>query len=167
MTMRRHALVLSLALGAGLFGVGCKPSLLPNTTIEDNDENRAIADFVLQYKEAMEARSAEEVLTLVAEDYFEDMGTVDPKDDYGVEQLEARLAETFGHSKAIHLELFLQNVVRDEEKKLYAVDYRYNQRALLSFTAGDQWITHTDVNRLVLRQRGDDVDDGFVIVSGL
>lgn len=166
--MRRHALVLSLALGAGLFaGVGCKPSLLPNTTIEDTAENRAIADFVLQYKRAVEARSPEQVLSLVAEDYFEDMGTVDPKDDYGVEKLEERLAETFAHSKAIHLEMFLQNVARDEKKELFAVDYRYNQRALLSFEAGDQWITNTDVNRLVLRQRGDDIDDGFVIVSGL
>ncbi len=166
--MRTHSLSLSLALLAGLFAAfGCKPDLLPNTTIEDNSQNRAIADFVLQYKNAVEARSPEQVLSLVAEDYFEDMGTVEPQDDYGVERLQEQLAETFGHSKAIHLEIFLQNVGVDEQKGLYAVDYRYNQRALLSFDAGDQWVTHTDVNRIVLRQRGESVDDGFVIVSGL
>lgn len=165
--MRRHT-ILALALAGGLFtSAGCKPSLLPNTTIEDTEENRAIADFLLKYKQAVEARSTEQVLSLVAEDYFEDLGTVDPKDDYGIEQLEAQLAETFGHAKAIHLDIFLQNVAQDEDKNLYAVDYRYNQRALLSFPAGDQWVTHTDVNRVVLRQRGETIEDGFVIVSGL
>lgn len=165
--MKRHAL-LSLALAGGLLAAaGCKPTLLPNTTLEDTAENRAIADFVLKYKQAVEARSTEQVLSLVAEDYFEDMGTVDPTDDYGIERLEEQLQETFGHAKAIHLDLFLQHVAHDKDKGLYAVDYRYNQRALLSFPAGDQWVTHTDVNRVVLRKRGESNDDGFVIVSGL
>lgn len=165
-TMRRHAL-LSLALGALLVTVACKPKLLPNTTLEDTAENRALVDVMLKYKQAVESRSAEQVLSLVAEDYFEDMGTVDPSDDYGIERLGEQLEETFGHAKAIHLDLFLQHVTRDKERGLWAVDYRFNQRALLSFPAGDQWVTHTDVNRVVLRQRGDSIDDGFLIVSGL
>lgn len=165
--MRRQALVLSLSLSLGVVAAGCKPDLLPNTTIEDTSQNRAIAEFVGKYQQAVETRSAEQVLSLVAEDYYEDLGTVDPQDDYGIERLADELAESFAHTKAIHLELFLQNVSHDKERDLYAVDYRYNQRALLTFDSGDQWITHTDVNRIVLRPRGESTEDGFVIVSGL
>jgi hypothetical protein len=154
----------SLAL---LAVVGCKPSLLPGTSIEDNHDNRAVVDFVSQYKDAVEARSAPRVLALVAEDYWEDNGTVDQGDDYGVEKLQSDLEEHFTHAKAIHLKMFVQHVIVDENTGLWSVDYRYNQRALLTFDAGEKWITHTDVNRIVLRPRGDDPADGFLIVAGL
>ncbi|MFZ9888282.1 MAG: hypothetical protein ACO3JL_12340 [Myxococcota bacterium] len=152
----------------------CKPALLPNTTLEDTKENRAIAEFVAHYQKAVESRAPDQVLALVAEDYFEDMGTVDASDDYGLEQLEARLSTSFEHARAVHLEMFLQRVSYDEDRNLYSVDYRYSQRALLAFEAGEQWVTHSDVNRLVLRPRIEDKDSdqnkelgGFLIVSGL
>ena len=166
--MRRLAF-LCVALASLTLG-GCKAELLPGSAVEDNSDNRAVVDFVEEYRKAIEARSSDRVLTLVADDYWEDGGTPDQEDDYGVEKLQASLEKSFDHANAIYLELFVQSVVFDEEKGVWNVDYRYRERALLSFDAGEKWVTHTDVNRIVLRARADDrehTDDGFLIVSGL
>jgi hypothetical protein len=163
MTMRNSVAIAALFVLA----TACKPSLLPGTAVEDTADNRAVVDFVQEYSAAVEARSADAVMGLVAPDYWEDLGTVDQSDDYGVEKLQADLARNFDHAKAIHLEIFVQQVIFDEDGDLVSVDYKYKQRALLSFEAGDRWVSHTDVNRLVLRKAGEDEEDGFRIVSGL
>lgn len=165
----RSLSIASLLLATLAFSA-CKPDMLPGTAVEDTKENRAVVDFLEEYREAVETRSAAQVLTLVADDYFEDGGTSDQADDYGAEKLQRDLDKAFEHAKAIHLEVFVQNVEYDEEKGLWNVDYRYRERALLAFEAGEKWVTHTDVNRLVLRSRDEDSDDtenGFLIVSGL
>ena len=38
---------------------------------------------------------------------------------------------------------------------------------LITLPAGESWVSHTDVNRLTLRKKGDDYRDGFEVVSGL
>ena len=60
----------------------------------------------------------------------------------------------------------MQAIERDQAKEHAPVRvvYRYNQRALVTFPAGDKWITVSEVNRLVLR---DDAAGGFLITSGL
>ncbi len=157
----------SLLLVSLLLSVGCKPELLPNTNVEDNKENRAVVDFVDDYRKAMENRDADELLKLVAEEYFEDRGTVDQEDDYGIEKLRADLVKRFEHTKALQLTLFVQHVERGDADDRIRVYYRYLQRALLDLPAGRQWVSHSDVNRLDLKLKGDNYADGFLIVSGL
>lgn len=147
--------------------VGCKPDLIPGTKLEDNSENRAIADFMESYRKAMEARSAEDVLALVAEDFFEDNGTSVQSDDYGIEKLRADLARNFEHTSVIQLRLELQHVEPAEDEGQTKVYYRYLQRALLNLPAGSRWVSQSDVNRIVLRPKGDSHQDGFLIVAGL
>lgn len=159
---------LALLLGAALLvaaASGCKPELLPGTQLEDTPENRAVVDFLEQYRVAVESRSAEKVLELVAEDYWEDNGTIEQTDDYGVEKLERDLAGLFDHTRAIHLELQVQHVERQEG--LLQVDYRYLQRALLALGAGEKWVSHSDVNRIVLRPSPEAPEGGYQIISGL
>jgi hypothetical protein len=147
--------------------VGCKPDLIPGTKLEDTGENRAIADFMENYRKAMEARSAEAVLALVAEDFFEDNGNSSQDDDYGIEKLRADLARNFEHTAVIQLRLELQHAEPAEDDGNTKVYYRYLQRALLKLPAGSRWVSQSDVNRIVLRQKGDSYDDGFLIVAGL
>ena len=87
----------------------CKPTLLPSTNLADNKENRALVDFMLQYKGAVEKRNSEAVMALVSKDYFEDNGNLVQEDDYGYEGLNERLNTRFEHLKAIKLDLFIQN----------------------------------------------------------
>lgn len=167
--MNVRKLLAAAMIGTACLGaVGCKPALLPGTTVEDTADNRAVVDFMERYREAIERRSADDILALVAPDYFEDNATVEQADDYGVEGLRAHLVDDFQKTKQIQLELLVQNIEFDEGK--VNVDYRYRQRALLTLPAGDKWVTHTDVNRIVLREdesaRGDTLAR-FRIVSGL
>jgi hypothetical protein len=164
--MVRLALLLIAALP--LLALGCKPELLPGTTLEDNAENRGIMHFLAHYEEAMESRSVDRLMRLVADDYFEDSGTIDASDDYGYEQLRDQLQKSFEHTKVVHLEIFLQHVGRDNERGLVLVDYRYRQRALLNFESGEKWVNLTDVNRVSLRPVEDkDEELRYRIVSGL
>lgn len=162
-------IALTLAAALSLLALGCKPELLPGTRLEDNKENRTIMRFLAHYEEGMESRSVDRILKLVAEDYFEDSGTPDATDDYGYEQLRDQLEKSFEHTKAMHLEIFLQNVSRDEDRGLVLVDYRYRQRALLGFDSGEKWVNHTDVNRVTLRpvEDAEEDDHPYRIVSGL
>lgn len=150
------------SLGALL---GCKPSLLPGTKIEDTPENQAVVRFLEKYRNAVQTRSAEDVLKLVASDYWEDGGTTSQEDDYGVEKLERELAESFAHTRVIHLELLVQHVAHEENRVF--VDYKYSQRALLALGSGEKWVSHTDVNRLILRKTGEGDATSFQILSGL
>ena len=144
---------------------GCKPSLLPSTNLKDNGENRALVNFMLEYKGAIEKRDADAVMKLVAKDYFEDNGNLEQEDDYGYEGLRDKLISRFEHLKAVRLDLFIQNSVEDKGKVF--VDYRYQQRSLITLPAGESWVSHTDVNRLTLRKKGDNYKEGFEVVSGL
>lgn len=146
---------------------GCKPDLLPGTNIEDTSENRAVVEFVEEYRTAVESRSAEAVLNLVADDYFEDQGTATDEDDYGIEKLREDLDTHFKHADVIQLKVEVQHISYYPEKELVHVYYRYLQRAHLKLPAGNQWVTDSDTNRLVLRQQGMSPADGLVIISGL
>ena len=146
---------------------GCKPDLLPGTNIEDTSDNRAVVEFVEEYRTVVESRSADAVLDLVAEDYFEDQGTATDEDDYGIEKLREDLDKHFQHADVIQLKVEVQHISYYPEKELVHVYYRYLQRAHLKLPAGNQWVTDSDTNRLVLRQKGMSPSDGLVIVAGL
>ena len=146
---------------------GCKPDLLPGTNIEDTSENRAVIEFVEEYRKAVESRSAEAVLDLVADDYFEDRGTATDDDDYGIEKLRTDLETHFQVADVVQLRLEVQHVRYEPENELIHVYYRYLQRAHLELPAGAKWVTDSDTNRLVLRQTGMSPSEGMLIVAGL
>lgn len=159
--------VLLLSLVVACFAVvgGCKPELIPGTTVEDSEENRKVLEFLTRYQQAMQNRSVDDVLKLAAADYYEDNGNSDPKDDYNIDGLRTKLTEHFRMTKELTLEVYVQTVDRSEEG-LVAVVYRYNTRALVAFPAGDKWLTATEVNKIKLRPVADD-EMGYRITSGL
>ncbi len=162
-------------LMAAVFGVvlvvsaaaGCASKQIPGTSLDDTDLNRAVVDFMDEYQRAVEARSSSAVLELVGPDYYEDMGTVDQNDDYGLEKLRANLQQDFDQTKEVRLNVMVQHVEETASAGLVSVDYRYLQRALLGLPAGEKWVTHRDVNRIYLRKKGEMLEEGFYIVSGL
>jgi len=163
--MKNALFPFAFALCAALSVTACKPSLLPGTKVEDTPTNRAVVDFMEKYRMAVETRSADHVLELVADDYFEDNGTPNEADDYGVERLKENLASRFENTKAIQLTVEVQHVEPAEGNRVN-VYYRYLQRALISLPASEQWVSSSDTNRMVLRKVSDDSDD-YKIVAGL
>jgi hypothetical protein len=160
-TMR--ALLLLAAVLA--VSASCKPDLIPGTHVENTSANRAVIEFLGKYHRAVVERSPDAVVSLTAADYFEDNGTIEQEDDYGREMLKEKLKADFDRTKEIQLEILVQQIERPEgERGPVKVAFRYSQRALVSFPAGEKWVSITDVNRLVLRP---DVATGFLIAAGL
>jgi len=153
----RACFALALLFGA----VSCKPALIPNSDVADNDANRAIYDVIESYRQAMESRDADRVMALVAKDFFDSSGTENPADDYGHADLANRLKEDFGRTTALRLDIRLKNI--DIKDEVALVEYRFQSRAHVKFPAGEQWVSSTDVNKMKLKL----VDGKWLIVSGL
>lgn len=158
----RLALCVVVALAAV---AGCKPELIAGTEVEDTQENRDVLFFLTRYQAAMQSRSAADVVKLCAADYFETNGNDTPADDYNLDGLQTKLTEHFQRTKEITLEVYVQQIERDD-KGVIRVAYRYNTRALVAFPSGEKWLTATEVNRIKLRQVESD-EVGFRILSGL
>ncbi len=146
-------------------GAACKPDLIPGTSVEDSADNHEVIDFLGKYRDAVVARNPDAVVGLTTADYFEDNGTVEQGDDYGRDKLKEKLTADFQRTKEIQLEIIVQQIERPAgEQGLVRVAFRYSQRALVDFPAGQKWISVSDVNRLVLARDG---AAGYLIASGL
>ena len=163
MSTKTIAKVLAIVLVTSMSA--CKPRLLPNSSVPDTKENRAIAQFMEGYKTAIVNRSTLEIMTMVSPDYLETNGTLDPADDYNYAQLQKKLEEAYSHIKELTLRYHIQNIVRKEN--IFNVYYYYNQHSLITMPSGEQWMAVNEVNRLVLKMKGKSVSNGFEIVSGL
>jgi hypothetical protein len=161
--MRIPQLAVALVLALSAVG-GCKPDLIPGTQVEDSEENRKVLEFLTRYQAAMQARRVDDVAALCAADYFETNGNDNPGDDYNLDGLRAKLGDHFGRTKELVLEVYVQQVERDNG--IVRVAYRYNTRALVAFPSGEKWLTATDVNKIALRPVEND-EAGFRILSGL
>jgi len=148
-----------------LVATGCKPKLIPNTSVRDTKENRAVTKFMDDYRNAIVSRSIPEIMALVSPDYLETNATNEPGDDYNYVQLQEKLEKTFSHVKEINLRMHIQNILHKESK--YDVFYFFNQHSLVDLPSGEQWMAVNDVNRLVLKPKGDTIEGGFEILSGL
>lgn len=159
--MRRLLLLLSLiALSA------CKPALLPETSVADTKENRAVKAFLDKYRSAMECRSTKAVMDLVASDFFENAGTTGQSTEkYGYSELREKLDATFAKIETIKLNYHVQNIERRGE--LFYVYYYFMQRAQVHYPSESHWVTASDVNRMVLRMKGRNFANGFEILSGI
>lgn len=150
-----------LAAVAVVFGVGCKPGVIPGTYVENTAENREIAGAVEKYRKALETRSSEAVLKLCSEEYFEDNGTADPSDDYDFKGLNQHLADDMARIKALRVSVRVLRVNVDGDRAW--ADYRFQIRSLVDYPSGAQWMTRTEDNRLTFRREA----RTWKIVAGL
>lgn len=147
--MRAHlplSLITAVVLGAtGLSG--CAHSYIAGTTVVDTPENRSVVDVLAKMQEALRARNADQLMALVSPSYFEDMGTPDPSDDYGYEQLRNEiLPRSLEVTKELYVDMKVHDVVIQGDQA-YA-NVRYSSRARLDLPAGTLWDTHSEFNRV-------------------
>jgi ketosteroid isomerase-like protein len=146
---RFSLLLLSLTLM-----VGCAHSTIPGTNIEDTEDNRSVLQVLDQLQKALQARDADTVISLISPTYFEDMGTIDNKDDFGFEEFKASiLNDNIDKIAELYLKIDVHDVQVEGDQAF--IDIRYRTRAKLVLPSGSTWTQDNDFSRVIFsREEG-------------
>ncbi len=140
--------------GLILLAQGCKPRLIPSTNVAASRENQRVVKFLEQYKAAVEKRSVDGIMELVAKDFKDSMGSDDPALYMDYLGLKEKLEKFFPRIQDIRLGMFVQHIAKIEKDTYEAVFY-FNKHVLTEVPSGEKWIAIKEVNRMVLRRRYD------------
>jgi hypothetical protein len=143
-------------------GAGCATHYIPNTDVEDTDENRKVIQFCEDYRRAVERRNIALLLKLAHPRYYEDGGNIDSSDDIDLAGLKTYLESKFVQAKAIRYEIRYRRVGEGRNQSVY-VDYTYSASFKLPSPTGDLWRRKVADNRLELVPEG----ESFRIISGM
>ena len=141
---------------------GCAGQTIPNTDVEDTDDNRKVVGFCEEYRRAVEQRKIGLLLQLADPSYYEDGGNTDATDDLDYAGLKAYLEDRFSKTKAIRYEIRYRRVAKGR-KNLVTVDYTYSASYKIPTEAGDVWKHVVADNRIELVPQG----ETFKIISGM
>lgn len=141
---------------------GCAGQTIPNTDVEDTDDNRKIIGFCEEYRRAVEQRKIGLLLQLADPSYYEDGGNNDASDDLDYAGLRAYLEDRFSKTKSIRYEIRYRRVAKGR-RNVVTVDYTYSASYKIPTEAGDVWKHVVADNRIELAPQG----DTFKILSGM
>jgi hypothetical protein len=160
-SIRRFAIIVAQL---ALFAVGCNTSYIPNTDVEDSDDNREVVSFCEKYRKAVEHKYIPGLLAMVSPRYYEDGGNVDASDDMDYEGLRQYMTEEFKKAKSIRYEIRYRRVHWSKESKRVFIDYTYSASYKVPGTEDkDEWRRTVAENRLELVREG----ESFKIVGGM
>ncbi len=152
----------SLAAASLLSLVGCSTAYIPNTDVEDTDENRALIEFCEKYRKAVERKDVAALVAMAsADEYYEDGGNADASDDIDFDGLKEHLVNKFKDAKAIRYEIRYRRVSSDE-KRIF-VEYTFSASFKIPGPDGDEWQRKVEDNRLELVPH----DESFLITAGM
>lgn len=132
----------------------CKPRLIPSTNVSASRENQRIVKFLEQYKTAIEKRSVDGIMELVAKDFKDGMGSDDPSLYMDYLGLKEKLEKFFPRIQDIRLAMFVQHIAKIDKDTYEAVFY-FNKHVLAEVPSGEKWISIKEVNRMIMRRRYD------------
>jgi hypothetical protein len=155
-SIERLGLLLPLALGA------CTVPMIPNTDLEDTEQNRSVIEFCEVYRHAVEHRDIDKLLSMAHADYYEDGGNVDATDDLDYAGLKAYLESEFVRARAIRYEIHYRSIARNERN---GWDIAYTYSASYKLPDGEREVWHREVsdNQLVVVASG----ETFKILAGM
>lgn len=153
-----------LALVAGTTATGCSTRYIPNTDVEDTDENRDIIRFCETYRKALERKDSSVLLSLASPRYYEDGGNVDPSDDLDYEGLREWLDGRFQQTKSIRYEIRYRRIQKSESGRVLVI-YTYSSSYKIPGLKTDEWRHTVADNRLELEP--DAEKKTFKIVAGM
>ena len=128
---------------------GCATHYIPNTDVEDNDENRKVIAFCEKYRHAVEERNIPLLLSMASPRYFEDGGNVDAADDMDYDGLREYLEGRFKDTRAIRYEIRYRKVNHGSQDRIL-VDYTYSASYKIPGLKGEEWRHTVADNRLEL-----------------
>jgi hypothetical protein len=140
---------------------GCTTHYIPNTDVEDSEENRKIISFCEKYRHAVENKDIGAILQLASPQYYEDGGNVDAADDLDYAGLRDYLTGKFQDARAIRYEIRYRRVLKEED--IIYVDYTFSASYRIPGERGEEWRRKVDDNRLELVP----YQEGFRIVAGM
>lgn len=144
---------LAFALSVAVLGAACT-RYIPNTTVPDNDENRAILDFMETYRHAVEERNVGALLAMAHPQYLDDVGTPTGDDDLDYGTLQARLAAWGSRVSEIRFECRYHRVAVEGERIF--VEYRYTASFKMPSSGGEpRWSRRVaDARAILTRTEG-------------
>ncbi len=158
--MAFRALISCMVVAA--LSAGCTTHYIPNTDVEDTDDNRRIIDFCEQYRHAVESRNVPMLLKLADPRYYEDGGNADSSDDLDYAGLREYLEDEFKQTRAIRYEMHYRRVTEGRKKSLF-VDYTYTASYKIPSPTGELWRRRVADNRLEIVPMG----ETFRILAGM
>ncbi len=142
---------------------GCATRYIPNTDVEDNDENREVIRFCERYRKALEEPNVGVLLSLASPRYYEDGGNVDPTDDIDFEGLREWLEGRFRDTRAIRYEIRYRRVEKGEQNRVNVIFTYSASYKIPGLKQEDEWRHTVAENRLELVPEG----KSFKIVAGM
>jgi hypothetical protein len=158
LSVRLPALVLLFAA----VSIGCSREYIPNTDVENTENNRRVVEFCEEYRHAVERRNTALLLKMADPSYREDGGNADATDDLDYAGLREYLEGKFRDTKAIRYEIRYRRVGKGRGSEIY-VDYTYSASYKLGTEGGEIWRRTVADNRLELIPYG----ETFRIVAGM
>jgi hypothetical protein len=156
-----------LCVMSALLISGCKSRVLPSTNVPPTRDNKKVVKFLEQYKAAVEKRSTEAIMEMIAKDYSDNMGSEDPALHVDYLGLKERLEKALPRIQDIRLGLFVQHIAKLEKDTYEAVFY-FNKHILMDVPSGEKWASVKEVSRMVIRKRNDkDSPYEFEILQGM
>jgi hypothetical protein len=134
-------------------GVGCAHAMIAGSQVPDTQINRDIMEVIEGVRKAAINRDADALIRYISTSYFENMGTADPKDDYGYKTLEEKILPlSLDTAKELYLNIEVQDVTVEGDTA--SVDIRYSSRARLELPIGEHWDSHREFSRMRLVREG-------------
>jgi hypothetical protein len=152
---------MALLLLSAVVASGCHTQTIPNTTIEDNRENREVIEFCEGYRRALEQRDVGALLAMTSPRYYENGGTPEGADDYDIDGLREVLSRTLPRLQAVRYEFRYRRVAFERDRVF--VDYTYSGSFRIEADEGPQWFRRVADNRLELERVGGQ----YRIVAGM
>jgi hypothetical protein len=162
MTRIRISLKRLWFVGIGALSLACGSHNIPNTDVEDTDENRSVIEFCEQYRRAVELRNVETLLKYASPKYYEDGGNIDATDDLDRAGLADYLKTKFKNVKAVRYEIHYRRISKGRKGEVL-VDYTYSASYKLPTDKGDLWRRTVADNRLELAKSG----EKYSILAGM
>lgn len=151
-----------IAVGLWLGAAGCATHYIPNTDVEDTDDNRQVVQFCERYRRALEQKDTATLMAMASPRYYEDGGNVDPTDDMDFDGLKDWLETRFDETKAIRYEIRYRRIERGENNKIFVV-FTYSASWRSPGLTQDDWKHKVSDNRLELEPDG----DSYKILAGM
>jgi SnoaL-like domain len=139
----------------------CAHRLIPGTQIPDEPENRAVLQVLANYKQAMEARDADALLSLAAPGYFDKGDPNRPADPHDLAGLRKSVPKDFNGVRALKLDIDPRNLKIDGDRA--QVDYFAVMRYAVALPTGEKWFSESDDQRMKFVK----IDGDWKISSGM
>jgi hypothetical protein len=163
MALRLSTVRVALTLLAALGPAGCATRYIPNTDVEDTDQNRDVIRFCERYRKALEEQNIAALLSLASPRYYEDGGNIDPTDDLDYEGLREWLQGRFQDTRAIRYEIRYRRIEKGEQNRINVIFTYSASYKIPGLKNEDEWHRAVSENRLeLLPERG-----SFKIVAGM